>query len=151
MSEFLDTRKVVSHKDCRIRVTIEDETYAFAEAESFNVGLGVTNSDISPMGQALTQAVLVNYTITITLTELLIRDDFMIEKLVDALKNGRSIFFTFEGTVERYDGQESRQVYRDCVPSDTITLLNIAPGEVLKRDWSFRGNAAPEIISMFTD
>jgi len=36
------------------------------------------------------------------------------------------------------------------VPDGTIDLQNLTPGEIIKRSWSFRVNATPEMIQSFS-
>ncbi|KOS64626.1 endoglucanase [Lysinibacillus agricola] len=40
---------------------------------------------------------------------------------------------------------DGRYIFRRCIPTDTIDVANVAPGEVLQRDWSFRVNMPPEL------
>ena len=151
MPETLDLRKVLSGKDGRIYVTVGGTTYFLAEAASFNAALNPTNADVQPMGSALIGAVPTGYTVTISLNEYVVRDDVIIEPIINALKNGGNPIFDFQGVLDRtmIDGQESRQTFRNCVPDGTVNLMNMTPGEVVQRETSFRGNAIPEIIKAF--
>ncbi len=36
-----------------------------------------------------------------------------------------------------------------CVPDGSVDLQNLTPGEIIKRAWSFRCNASPEMIEQF--
>ncbi|GKV54237.1 hypothetical protein NCCP2222_01840 [Sporosarcina sp. NCCP-2222] len=38
-----------------------------------------------------------------------------------------------------------RYIFRNCVPDGSVTLANVAPGDVLNREWTFRANLPPEI------
>lgn len=151
MPETLDLRKVLSGKDGRIYVTVNGTTYFLAEAASFTAALNPTNADVQPMGSALIGAVPTGYTVTITLNEYVVRDDVIIEPIINALKNGGNPVFDFQGVLDRtmIDGQESRQTFRNCVPDGTVNLMSMTPGEVVQRETSFRGNAIPEIIKAF--
>ncbi len=51
------------------------------------------------------------YSVTLTLTEAVVRDDVMIEKLLDDIKQGYFfLHFDFQGKLRRRDGQSSRQI-----------------------------------------
>lgn len=152
MPETLDISKVLSGKDARIFVTLRGESYFYAEASSFVAALNPTNADVQPMGSSLIGAVPTGYTVTLTVSEYVVRDDIIIAPLLDAIRNGVPISWDFQGVLDRtaIDGQESRQIFRNCIPDGTINLLNTTPGEVVQRETSFRGNALPEIIKAFT-
>lgn len=145
---LLDVRKALTGKDGKVFVTINGESYFLAEAESFSATLNLTNTDIQPMGSILTYGVPVSVSVAITLSEIVIRDDVMIEPLVQAISEGYIPSFDLQAVLDRniFDGQESRQTFRNCIPTDSIQLMNITPGEVIKREWNFRGNALPELV-----
>ena len=103
------------------------------------------------MGSALIYAVNTGYSVTLTLTEAVVRDDVMLTELIADLQNGYFPTFDFQGKMRRRDGQTERVVYRNCVPDGTIDLQNLNPGEIIKRAWSFRVNATPEILEFFKE
>lgn len=151
MPEVLDIKKVLSGKDARLYATFNGMTACLFEASSFTAALNPTNADVQPMGSPVIGAVPTGYTITLSVTEYVVRDDVMIVPILDAIKSGKAVTYDFQGVLDRtgIDGQESRQTFRDCVPDGTITLMNATPGEVITRETSFRGNALPEVISAF--
>lgn len=153
MSQFFDERKLLSGKDGRVYVSIDDKTYFLAETASFTAALNFTNADVQPVGSALILAVTTGYTVAITMTEYVIRDDVTIKPIIEALAKGKVPRYIFQGVLDRtvMDGQESRQTFRNCVPDGTFNLLNFTPGEVVQRETAFRGNATPEIIKAFKD
>ena len=53
--------------------------------------------------------------------------------------------------MRRRDGQSERIVYRNCVPDGTVDLQTLNPGEIIKRNWSFRVNSTPEMLEKFKD
>lgn len=146
----IDPRQVVSGKDAQIFVTTSDGTQIFlAEAENFVAQMNINNQSFQGLGSMLEQAVPLNYSVTVTLTEIVIRDDVMLGKLFEDLSNGYFPAFDFQGKIARRDGQEQRQIFRDCMPDGTIDLMNLTPGDIVKRPWSFRANATPELQKMF--
>lgn len=38
-----------------------------------------------------------------------------------------------------------RYIFRNCVPDGDVSIANVAPGEILNREWTFRANMPPEI------
>ena len=96
-------------------------------------------------------AVPISFSVSLTLAEVVIRDDVMLKKLLDDLANGFFPIFDFQGKLRRRDGQEERIVFHDCVADGNVDLINITPGEIIKRNWSFRCNGAPYMQSYFTN
>ena len=142
----LDTRNLMTGKDGELFVTASDgSNISLAEVDTFQVQLNVTNTDYQPVGSALTFAVNTGFSITLTFTEAVVRDDVMLEKLIADLNAGFIPQFDFQGKLHRGD-KEERQVFRNCIPDGTIDLMNITPGEIIKRSWSFRVNGYPKLM-----
>ena len=149
---LLDVRKLITGKDGRLFVTTKKGTNLFlAEVDTFQAQLSPANTDYQPVGSALVYAVNTGYSVTLTLTEAVVRDDVMLTELITDLQNGYFPAFDFQGKMRRRDGQAERVVYRNCIPDGTIDLQNLNPGEIIKRAWSFRVNATPEILENFTE
>ena len=149
---LLDVRKLITGKDGRLFVTTKKGTNLFlAEVDTFQAQLSPANTDYQPVGRALVYAVNTGYSVTLTLTEAVVRDDVMLTELITDLQNGYFPAFDFQGKMRRRDGQAERVVYRNCVPDGSIDLQNLTPGEIIKRAWSFRVNCTPEILENFTE
>ena len=149
---LLDVRKLITGKDGRLFVTTKQGTHLFlAGADPFQAQLSPANTDYQPVGSALVYAVNTGYSVTLTLTEAVVRDDVMLTELITDLQNGYFPAFDFQGKMRRRDGQAERVVYRNCVPDGSIDLQNLTPGEIIKRAWSFRVNCTPEILENFTE
>lgn len=147
---ILDTTKLITGKDGQLFVTQKDGTQLFlAEVDTFTAQLSQNNVDYQPVGSALVYAVPTGYSVTLTLTEAVVRDDVMIEKFLDDIKQGFFPTFDFQGKLRRRDGQSSRQIYKNCLPDGTVDLMNLTPGDIIKRNWSFRVNAIPEYLEGF--
>jgi len=146
----LDTRQLITGKDGQLFVTTRRNVNIFlAEVDEFQAQLSPTNVDYQPVGSALVFAVNTGYSITLTLTEAVVRDDVMLDELIQDIQQGYFPGFDFQGKMRRRDGQAQRIVYRWCIPDGTIDLQNLTPGEIIKRAWSFRCNASPEMLQMF--
>lgn len=149
-NEFLDTRKLMTGKDGQLYITLEDGAQLFlAECDTFSAQLSVSNTDYQPVGSFQTFAVPVSYSVTLTLTEAVIRDDVMLTALYAALKEGYLPIFEFAGKLKNRQGKVNRQVFRECIPDGSVDLMNITPGDIVKRSWSFRVNATPELQEFF--
>ena len=149
---LLDVRKLITGKDGRLFVTTKKGTNLFlAEVDTFQAQLSPANTDYQPVGSALVYAVNTGYSVTLTLTEAVVRDDVMLTELITDLQNGYFPAFDFQGKMRRRDGQAERVVYRNCVPDGSIDLQNLNPGEIIKRAWSFRVNATPEMLEQFKE
>ena len=147
---ILDTRKVVTGKDGQLFVTNKAGANIFlAEVDTFQAQLTPNNTDYQPVGSSLVFSVNTGYSLGLTLTEVVVRDDVMLGELIQDIQNGYFPGYDFQGKIRRRDGQEERIVYRWCVPDGTIDLQNLTPGEIIKRAWSFRCNATPEMLSSF--
>lgn len=146
----IDVRNLITGKDGQLFVTASDGSQIFlGEVDTFQAQMSVTNTDYQPVGSLLVYAVNTGMSITLTMSEVVIRDDVMLNKLMEDVAKGYMPSFDFQGKLNRRDGQEHRQVFRNCVPDGTIDLINLTPGEIIKRAWTFRVNATPELISTF--
>ena len=147
-----DYRQLITGKDGQLFLTLSDNSQLFlAWVDTFQAQLSMNNTDYQPVGSALSYAVPVGYSVTLTLTEAVVRDDVMLKKLFDDLAQSYFPTFDFQGKLRRRDGQASRQVFRNCIPDGSIDLMNLQPGDIIKRSWSFRVNAVPELLECFED
>ena len=150
-ASILDVRQLITGKDGQLFVTTGAGTNIFlAEVDTFQAQISPANTDYQPVGSALVFAVNTGYSVTLTLTEAVVRDDIMLTELIADLQNGYFPFFDFQGKLGRRDGQAERIVYRNCISDGTIDLQNLTPGDIIKRAWGFRVNATPEMIQSFT-
>lgn len=148
---ILDTTKLITGKDGQLFVSQKDGTQLFlAEVDTFQAQLSVNNTDYQPVGSALVYGVSTGYSVTLTLTEAVVRDDVMLKTLFEDIKQGYFPTFDFQGKLRRRDGQSARQVFKNCIPDGSIDLMNLTPGDIIKRSWSFRVNAIPEQLEGFT-
>lgn len=148
------TTKFITGKDGELLVTTKaGVNLALAEVDTFTAQVSVSNTDYQPIGKSIVYAVNTGYSVTLTLTEAVVRDDVMIMEFIEELQNGFMPSFEFQGKLRRRkaDGniEYERVVFRDCVPDGSIDLMNISPGDVIKRSWSFRVNEPPEMLESF--
>lgn len=145
-ASILDTRKLMTGKDGRLFVEIDGVNTFLAEVDSFVVNMNITNIDVQPVGSILSYAVGSGVSYTLAISEMVIRDDLIIEPLIKSIRDGKIPTYNFQGGAERWDGQEQRVVLRDCTPDGEFTILNLTPGEVIKRNQNYRINNIPEFI-----
>lgn len=146
----LDTRKLMTGKDGRVFVEFDGVQYFYAEVETFNVVMNVTNVDVQPVGSILQFAVNTGVNYSVTMSEMVVRDDLIAQPIQEKIAEGKMPTFTFQAGAERWDGQEQRVVLRNCTPDGTVGILNLTPGEVIKREMSFRVNDLPEWLKTIT-
>ena len=149
---ILDARKLITGKDGQLFVEHPEtgEMIFLAECNTFNVAMNVTNTDYQPVGSPLIFGVETGVSFTMTMTEAVIREDLIMKPILDMIQKGITPNYTFMGAMKRqYDGTESRQVLRNCIPDGTFNLANVVPGEVLQRETAWRINSFPEYQDYF--
>jgi hypothetical protein len=86
-------------------------------------------------------------TFDLTYTEMVIRDDLIMQPLLKAIQKGQIPTYNFQGVAYKPDGQEQRLAFNNCVPNGTFGLQNLTPGEVIEREQSFAINSIPAFLS----
>lgn len=146
---ILDVRKLITGKDGQLFVYTKSGRQIFlAECDEYEIKINVKNTDYQPVGSNLEYAVNTGFSATLTFTEAVVRDE-MIDELLSDIAQGYMPYWDFQGKLRRRDGQYSRLTLRNCLPDGDIDLMNIKPGEIIKRQWSFRINATPEKLASF--
>lgn len=146
-ASVLDTRKLMTGKDGRLFVEVNGEQIFLAEVDQFSVSQNTTNVDAQPVGSILIYAVNSGVSYSITMSEMVVRDDLIMEPLIESIRAGKMPTYNFQGGAERWDGQEQRMTFRNCTPDGEFTILNLTPGEIIKRNMSWRINSIPEWLS----
>lgn len=143
----IDTRKLMTGKDGQLHVTTSDGTQIFlSEVDSFTAQLNVTTTTVQPVGSPQIFAVETGYTVTLSFNEMVVRDDVTLKPLFDDLKKGKFPRWDFTGKMRRtIDGIEQRQNFTDCVLNGNVDLMNLQPGDIVRRNWSFHVNGAPDL------
>ncbi len=142
----LNTTELMSGKDGRLFVEAGDVNVFLAEIESFSTVMNVNTVEKQPVGDILVHRVPTGVSFDLTFTEMVIRDDLILEPLLEAISNGKIPTYNFQGVMEKPDGQEQRIAYNNCVPNGTFGLQNLTPGEVVSREQSFAINEIPKLI-----
>lgn len=143
----LNTTELMTGKDGRLAVELNGKNVVLAEINTFAVNMNVNTTEIQPVGSIVTKRVPTGVSFDLTFTEMVVRDDVIIEPLLKAIQNGYIPIYNFQGTMEKPDGQEQRMAFNEAVPNGTFTLQSLTPGEIVQREHSFALNAIPQFIS----
>lgn len=146
LNEQLDVRQLMTGKDGVLFIDIGAGNVALAEIESYKVNMNVTNTDVQPVGSLLVYGVNTGVSFTLSFTEMVVRDDVTLGPLIAAVQKGRLPHWTFQGMAQAPDEQEQRIVYRNCIPDGSVDLQSLNPGEVYKREQSYRINSVPKML-----
>lgn len=143
----LNTTELMTGKDGRLAVELNGKNVVLAEINTFAVNMNVNTTEIQPVGSIVTKRVPTGVSFDLTFTEMVVRDDVIIEPLLKAIQNGYIPIYNFQGAMEKPDGQEQRMAFNEAVPNGTFTLQSLTPGEIVQREHSFALNAIPQFIS----
>lgn len=147
----LDQRTLVKNlmtgKDGRILIEVDGVMEALLEVDSYSVKANYTNIDYQPVGSYQVYGVPSNVTYTLTYTEAVVRDDVVMEPLLEAAAAGQNVSYVFQTMAQRPDGTEQRLTLRDCIPDGEFDLMTLTPGELIKRNTAFRVNDVPQWLS----
>lgn len=143
---LLDVRQLMTGKDGRLYVNVDGVDIFLAEVDTYQVQMNVANTDYQPVGSIVSYAVPTGVSFNLTFSEAVIRDDVIMAPLLKAIKNGKVPTFDFSGATERADGGEQRLTFNNCTPDGSFDLMNLQPGDIIKRQQSFRINSIPEYI-----
>ena len=126
----IDTRKLMTGKDGQLYVTVSSGQQIFlSEVDSFTAQLNVSTTQVQPVGSAQQFAVETGYAVTLTFSEMVVRDDVVLKPLFDDLKKGKFPRWDFTGKMRRtLDGIEQRQNFTDCVLNGNVDLMSLQPG-----------------------
>lgn len=128
----------------------DEDGNALAQVDSFQTKSNFSNSKYNPIGQRLGLETNGTVDVTITITEIVVLDGYLFNKVLDAVQNGESPVMTFDAVIEGRNGSQERVTYRECIFSGDNDLQNVTSGEVLKRNYNLHCNGKPERRSLLT-
>ena len=143
----LNTTELMTGKDGRLFVEFNGKNVFLAEINTFAVNMNVNTTEKQPVGSILVHRVPTGVTFDLTYTEMVVRDDLIMEPLLAAIHEGKIPVYNFQGVTEKPDGQEQRLAFNNAVPNGTFGLQTLTPGEVIEREHSFALNSIPQFIS----
>ncbi len=142
----LNTTELMSGKDGMLSIEIDGVMTDLAEIENFSTNMDVAAVDKQPVGDIVVHSVPTGVSFSLVFTEMVVRDDLIIEPLLDSIAKGQIPIYHFQGKMDKPDGTEQRIGYNNCVPSGSFGLQNLTPGEVVTREQNFRINEVPNLI-----
>lgn len=143
----LNTTELMTGKDGRLFVEFNGVNYFLAEINTYAVNMNVNTAEKQPVGSILVHRIPTGVTFDLTFTEMVVRDDVIMEPLLEAIHNGKIPVYNFQGVAYKPDGQEQRLAFNNAVPNGTFGLQTLTPGEVIEREQSFALNSIPNFIS----
>lgn len=143
----LNTTELMTGKDGRLFVEFNGTNTFLAEINTYAVNMNVNTAEKQPVGSILVHRIPTGVTFDLTYTEMVVRDDLIMEPLLEAIQNGQLPVYNFQGVAYKPDGQEQRIAFNNAVPNGTFGLQSLTPGEVIEREQSFALNSIPSFIS----
>ena len=143
----LNTTELMTGKDGRLFVEFNGTNVFLAEINTYAVNMNVNTTEKQPVGSILVHRIPTGVTFDLTFTEMVIRDDLIMEPPLAAIQNGQLPVYNFQGVAYKPDGQEQRLAFNNAVPNGTFGLQTLTPGEVIEREQSFALNSIPAFIS----
>lgn len=143
----LNTTELMTGKDGRLFVEFNGKNVFLAEINTYAVNMNVNTAEKQPVGSILVYRIPTGVTFDLTYTEMVIRDDLIMEPLLTAVQAGQIPVYNFQGVAYKPDGQEQRIAFNNAVPNGTFGLQTLTPGEVIEREQSFALNEIPRFIS----
>lgn len=144
---MLDQRTLVKNimtgKDGKLVIDVDGVSEDLLEIDTYSVKANYTNLDYQPVGSYQKFGVPSDVSYTLTFTEAVVRDDLIMTPLLNAAAAGKNISFKFRASAERPDGTLQDLTLEDCIPDGEFDLMTLTPGEVIKRNHSYRVNSAP--------
>lgn len=143
----LNTTELMTGKDGRLFVEFNKKNYFLAEINTYSVNMNVNTAEKQPVGSILVHRIPTGVTFDLTFTEMVVRDDLIMEPLLEAIQSGQIPVYNFQGVAYKPDGQEQRLAFNNAVPNGTFGIQTLTPGEVIEREQSFALNSIPSFIS----
>lgn len=143
----LNTTELMTGKDGRLFVEFNGTNVFLAEINTYSVVMNVNTAEKQPVGSILVHRIPTGVSFDLTYTEMVVRDDLIMEPLLKAIQNGQLPVYNFQGVAYKPDGQEQRLAFNNAVPNGSFGLQNLTPGEVIEREQSFALNSIPSFIS----
>ena len=143
----LNTTELMTGKDGRLFVEFNGQNTFLAEINTYYINMNVNTVEKQPVGSILSHRIPTGVTFDLTYTEMVIRDDVIMEPLLESIHEGKIPVYNFQGVAYKPDGQEQRIAFNNAVPNGNFGLMNLTPGEVIEREQSFALNSIPKFIS----
>ena len=91
----LNTTELMTGKDGRLFVEFNGTNISLAEINTYAVNMNVNTTEKQPVGSILVHRIPTGVTFDLTYTEMVIRDDVIMEPLLAAIKEGKIPVYNF--------------------------------------------------------
>lgn len=132
-----DSRKVVTGSDGGM---YDGKGKLLATVESYQSQLNFANVEYRPLGTPIKTEVPDAVNATLTMTQIMVKDDEFIEGILAFQQTGKMPEWNFQGVVKGKNGSTQRMIYSYCVPTGQIDVQNISVGSIIKRTFNFAVN-----------
>lgn len=147
MAKTLNTQELMKGTDGLLFVEYDGANIPLLEVENFAVSMNFAATDKQYVGNPVIQSITTGVSFSLTFTESVVRDEPIVNVILNSLKRGKFPVFNFQGKLEKPDGQEQRYAFNNAVPNGNFGLMNVTPGEIVSREQNYTLNEVPDIIS----
>ena len=121
-----------------------------ASVESFTSSATYNNAKYTVLGDGQEHETANTFSVSLTMTQIVVESDKFIKELIRAMSEQEMRVWGFRGSLKGRNGSEEIVVYDECIPSGQIDIQNVSVGDVIKRNWNFFANQAPNLQSELT-
>ena len=121
-----------------------------ATVDSFASSVTYNNAKYSVMGDAQEHETSNTFSVSLTMSQVVIEDDQFIIELMEAMETQTMPVWGFKGTLMGRNGSTETVVYDECIPSGQIDIQNLTVGDVIKRNWNLFVNRPPALQQQLT-
>lgn len=149
-------RNVRAAGDSRHAITGKDGAFfneggvLLATVDTFTSNVSFNNAKYSVLGDGQEHETANTFSVSLTMSQLVIEDDAFIVELMEALETQIMPRWNFQGSIMGRNGSEERVAYYECIPSGQVDIQNISTGDVIKRSWNFFVNRPPKLQKLLT-
>ena len=142
-----DSRHAITGKDGAF---FNQDGVLLATVDTFTSNVSFNNAKYSVLGDGQEHETANTFSVSLTMSQLVIEDDAFIVELMEALETQIMPNWNFQGSIMGRNGSEERVAYYECIPSGQVDLQNISTGDVIKRSWNFFVNRPPKLQKLLT-
>lgn len=142
-----DSRHAITGKDGAF---FNEDGVLLATVDTFTSNVSFNNAKYSVLGDGQEHETANTFSVSLTMSQLVIEDDAFIVELMEALETQIMPRWNFQGSIMGRNGSEERVAYYECIPSGQVDIQNISTGDVIKRSWNFFVNRPPKLQKLLT-
>ncbi len=142
-----DSRHAITGKDGAF---FNQDGVLLATVDTFTSNVSFNNAKYSVLGDGQEHETANTFSVSLTMSQLVIEDDTFIVELMEALETQIMPRWNFQGSIMGRNGSEERVAYYECIPSGQVDIQNISTGDVIKRSWNFFVNRPPKLQKLLT-